>query len=117
MECSETREVCKMLQQRRGVQSFPLIASKWTPAGWPDRLFSHPSFGLALLEFKGMYTVVTPLQARRHKELMSCCICRFNQDWTQVRLEDAERCTEWFDALAMPEAILVARELGLMRTT
>lgn len=115
MECEETREVCKQLRIKRNVQSYPLIASRWTPPGWPDRLMSHPMFGLAMLEFKGFYTPVAPLQARMHRELMCTCVCRFDAIWQLVRLEDESRCTEWFEYMAIPEAIVVARELGLMR--
>lgn len=122
-ETSRTRELCKILFTRRHVDSYPLIAGMQKdeagrvrgapPPGWPDRLLSHKSCGLCLVEFKDWDTKVTPLQKRRLGELQRACICRFKQDYADmdgrrlVRLEGLEVHTEWFDAVKLPEMLQV----------
>lgn len=106
-ETSRTRDLCKKLRERRGMESYPLIASQWAPPGWPDRLFSHKLFGLALVEFKDFNTRVTPLQYRRLREIQRACVCRFDATGNLVRLETENATSEWFEWLRLPEALKV----------
>jgi hypothetical protein len=113
-ETARTRELCKDLGKRRGIQHFPLIAGERTPPGWPDRLFSHTYCGLCLVEFKDHDTRTTPLQLRRLSELQRACICRFHIDYTAVggsndlvRLESEDKRTEWFSAMKLPEFLAI----------
>jgi hypothetical protein len=112
-ETSRTRELCKTLRERRGMEFYPLIASQWSPPGWPDRLFSHKICALCLVEWKDWDTPTSPLQLRRLKELQRACIARFHKDYKNsdghrlVRLETETERTEYFDALRFPEMLMV----------
>lgn len=49
-ECKRTRRLCKRLAAV-GAACYPLVASRRTPSGWPDRLIGWSNFWI-LVEFK-----------------------------------------------------------------
>lgn len=70
-ESSNTRLLCRYLEQHRGCQCYPLIASEWTPMGWPDRLIITPAWA-ALIEFKAPGERLSKKQVERCKLIMDC---------------------------------------------
>lgn len=92
-ESNQTRTLCKNLRERRGVLSYPLIAGKWAPIGWPDRLFVSTYFPNVLVEFKleGAAGRVSGKQRTVLGDLHSCgsgkvFICKFSLFEDEVNL-------------------------------
>jgi hypothetical protein len=108
MESKRTRDLCKLLRQRRGVLSYPLIGSTWAPKGWPDRLMLHELFGTVLVEFKEGDAELRADQRTVAHDIIKAggrfVVCRFyNSD--ALRLELGNNIGLPFGYLQMPEAI------------
>lgn len=81
-ESEWTRKMCQSLRAQNAM-CFPIVASKMQPAGWPDRILVHAHLcpEVVLLEFKGVSTPITALQATivgelRRRANTSCYIVR-----------------------------------------
>lgn len=99
-ECKETRKFCRALEAQ-GAATYPAVASKYSPPGWPDRSVQHPMWG-GWLEFKAWDGRVKPEQVTQIRRIKAAAgqayVARFSADWTELRLEDEEGTvlTEFF---------------------
>ena len=88
-ESANTRKFCRSLEAQ-GAMTYPLVGSRYGPAGWPDRYVSHPSWH-GFIEFKGFTGKTTKLQQRIHDELQQrgdqVVVVRFSEDCTCIRIE------------------------------
>ena len=85
---------------------FPIVASKMQPAGWPDRLLVHAHLcpEVVLLEFKGVSTPITALQATvigelRRRAKTSCYIVRITDSHNSHNSHSAWLCDEHGECL------------------
>lgn len=70
-ESKDTRALCKFISQPpHNAECYPLIASEWTPLGWPDRLIVTDQW-CALVEFKRKGGKLTKDQVARCKRILS----------------------------------------------
>lgn len=80
-ETKKTRAFCRKLEAY-GAFTYPLIASAWSPAGWPDRLIGVSGF-FCLVEFKDTTTRVKPAQRALIRRMLMrrlpVIICRFEE--------------------------------------
>lgn len=65
-ESSDTRELCKFLQDEQGALTFAIVASMRQEAGWPDRYIAPPG---AWAEFKSLDGETEPKQRWVLREL------------------------------------------------
>lgn len=89
-ETKETRKLCRSLERNFDCLTYPLVASKFAPPGWPDRFIaSHAWTGF--IEFKSFKRRITPLQKRVIAKLMqkgmNVVVVRFSIDERMLRLE------------------------------
>lgn len=75
MEAQWTKKICKGLIEC-GAMVFPIVASRMQPPGWPDRLVVHREW-VGLIEFKGVDTIVRPVQIAVIRELRKRGKCVF----------------------------------------
>jgi hypothetical protein len=93
-ESEWTRGICSALRARNAMV-FPIVASKYQPAGWPDRLIIHKYGGTVLLEFKGHATPVSVVQkhviANLRERGASAFIVRIDEDGFGFEI-DGRKC-------------------------
>ena len=70
-ESEETRGMCRALEAL-GAMTYPLVAGRYTPSGWPDRYLHHRRWH-GFIEFKSPSREVEPLQRRMLRELNARC--------------------------------------------
>jgi hypothetical protein len=67
-ESADTRDLCKRLQKECACMSYPLVAGRYTPSGWPDRYLHHPIWR-GFVEFKTEDGRIKHLQKNTLREL------------------------------------------------
>lgn len=74
-ECPATRKLCRALE-KQGAITYPLIAGKKTPIGWPDRFVAHAKWS-GFLEMKARGGRIGEAQAQRIQQLRDRGVAAF----------------------------------------